>query len=127
MIPTNEGMVFECLTDSKVITISEDMLFATLRKIIFDGNEGCKILIDLFCRQPIYVGDGCVVYNYIELKHDDDVGKTFFIYLEFSIKGPIELNITFGCSPDEILALLHKPRKPRTTDEIIALMHDESI
>jgi len=62
----------------------------------------------------------------MKLKHKDDVGKMFFIYPKFSIKGTIELNVTFERSPNEIFVLLHKPRKTRTTDEIIALMRDES-
>ena len=56
-----------------------------------------------FYRQPNYVGDGYVAYDCLELKHDADVGKMFFIYSEFSTKGSIELNATFKCSPYEIL------------------------
>jgi len=55
------------------------------------------------------------------------VRKIFFIYSEFNIKGPIQLNATFGHSLDEVLALLHKSRKSRMTDEIIALMRDEYV
>ena len=80
-----------------------------------------------FYRQSNYVGNGCVVYNCMELKHDNDVKKIFFIQLEYSSKGPIELNATFGRSPEEILAQLCKPRKPRMDDEIIAMMRDESM
>ena len=87
------------------------MLLVALRKMIFYANEGCKILIDLFYCQPIYVGDGCVAYDCMELKHDDGA--------KFSTKGLIEFNATFEHSPDEILVLLYKPR---TTDEIIALI-----
>ena len=39
MIPTDKGIVFECLTDPKVILITEDMLFAALRKAIFDAKR----------------------------------------------------------------------------------------
>jgi len=63
----------------------------------------------------------------MKLKHNDDAGKIFFIYLEFSTKDSFELNATFGHFSNEILALLYKPRKPRTPDEIIALMYDESV
>ncbi|KAH1193719.1 hypothetical protein GmHk_19G054698 [Glycine max] len=41
-------------------------------------------------------------------------------------KGLIELNANFGQSLDEILALMHKPMKPRSVDEIIALMRVKS-
>ncbi|KAG4915649.1 hypothetical protein JHK87_053206 [Glycine soja] len=67
-------------------------------------NGGCKILISVFYYQPNYVGDDCVAYNCMKLKHEDDVRKMFFIYLEYNSKGPIELNATFGHSREEILA-----------------------
>ena len=98
IILSYEGMVFECPSDSKVITISEDMSFDALRKTIFYVNEGCRILINLFYCQPIYIGDGCVKNDFMELKRDDDVRKVFFIYSEFSSKCSIELNATFGHS-----------------------------
>ena len=103
------------------------MLFDALCKTVMDAIEGCKILLHIFFRQPVYVGDGCVKYMCMELKRDDDVGKIFFIFLEFSSKSPIELNVTFGQSLDEILVLLRKSRKPRSIDHIIALMHDKSM
>ena len=84
MIPSYEGIIFECPSNPKVITISEDMSFDSLRKTIFDANRGSKILLNLFYIQPICVGDDCVEYDYMELKHDDNVRKMFFIYLEFS-------------------------------------------
>ncbi|RZB72651.1 hypothetical protein D0Y65_036758 [Glycine soja] len=120
-----QRIMFECPSDPKVITTSEDMSLAALRKTIFYGNRGCRILINVFYRQPIYVGDSCLEYNCMKLKCNNDVGKMFLICSEFSTKGPIKFNAIFGCSLDEILALLHKTRKSRTTDEIIALMHDE--
>ena len=116
-----------CPSNPKFITISENMFLATLRKIIFNANKGYKILINLVYRQPIYICDDCVEYDYMELKSDNDVSKMFFIYLVFSTKCPIELNATFGHFSDEILALLHKPRKPRTINEMIVLMCDESV
>ena len=61
----------------------------------------------------------------MKFKHDDDVRKIFFIFLEFSSKGLIELNATFGRFPDEVLTLSCKPRKLRYVDEIIALMRDK--
>ena len=109
MIATNKGIVFEFLTDPKVITITEDMSCASLKKTIFVANGGYKILINVFYHQPNYVSDGCVAYNCMKLKHNDDVGKIFFIYSEYSSKGSIKLNATFGCSPEEILAQLQKP------------------
>jgi len=60
----------------------------------------------------------------MELKHDDDVGKIFFIYLEFSSKCLTELNVTFDQSSNEILVLLRKPRKSRFANKIIALIRD---
>jgi len=58
IILTDEGILFECPSDAKVITISEDMSFVAFRKII-------------------YVDDGYVEYDCVELKCDDDVGKIF--------------------------------------------------
>ena len=58
----------------------------------------------------------------MKLERDNDMGKIFFIFSEFSRKGPIKLNANFGRSPNEILALLRKPMKPRFSNEIIALM-----
>jgi len=58
----------------------------------------------------------------MKLKHEDDVGKIFFIFLEFSNKVPIEFNANFGQFSDEILALIRKLMKPRSAKEIIALM-----
>ncbi|KAL5138910.1 hypothetical protein HKD37_10G028973 [Glycine soja] len=81
MIPSYEGIMFECSTNVKVITISEDISLDVLRKIMFDTTKGCIILFDLFYRQPIYIGDDYVEYDYMELKSDDDVRKIFFIYL----------------------------------------------
>ena len=80
------------------------MWFAALRKIYFYGNRGCRILINIFHGQLIYVGDVCVEYNCIELKWNNDVGKMFFVYLEFSTKGSIVLNETFERSPNETLS-----------------------
>ncbi|KAL5150730.1 hypothetical protein HKD37_13G037292 [Glycine soja] len=68
--------------------------------------------------------DGCVKYVCMELKCDDDVGKIFFVYSEFSTNGLIELNATFKRFLDEILVLLHKSR---IADESITLMPDESV
>jgi len=53
MIPTDEGIMFICLNDPKVIKISKDMSLVALRKTFFYANRGCRILIDLFYRQPI--------------------------------------------------------------------------
>lgn len=119
MIPSYEGIAFECSNGPKVITISENMSPDASRKTIFYTNEGYKILLDFFYRQSIYVSDDYVEYDCMKLKCDDDVEKIFFIYLKFSIKGPIELNETFRCFPYEMLVLLYEPRKLRTVDEII--------
>ena len=129
MIPSNEGIMFECSSSPKVIRISGDMSLATVGKTNFVANEGCKILINVFFfyHQPIYLGDGCVEYDCMKFKCDVDVGKMFFIYSKFSTKGLIELNKTFAHSSYEILALLLKSRKPRKTYEIIVLLYDEYV
>ncbi|KAH1194329.1 hypothetical protein GmHk_19G055152 [Glycine max] len=77
MIPTDKGIVFECLTDPKVILITEDMLFASLRKAIFDAKRRLQ-----------------------------NFNKCFLLStkLQYNSKGPIELNATFGHSREEILA-----------------------
>lgn len=54
----------------------------------------------------------------------DAAEKIFFIFLEFSSKSMIKLNVTFGRSQYEIIILL---RKPRFTDEIITLMRDKFV
>ncbi|KAL5152994.1 hypothetical protein HKD37_19G052617 [Glycine soja] len=48
-------------------------------------------------------------------------------FSEFSTKSPTKLNATFGRSRDGILALVHKPKKSRIPDEIIALMCDKFV
>ena len=63
----------------------------------------------------------------MKLKCNDDVENMFFIFLEFSSKGSIQFNATFGQSPDEVLASLCKPIKPRYVNEIIASMCDKSL
>ena len=54
IIPSDEGIMFESPSDPKVITISEDMSLAALRKKNFNANRGRRILINLFYRQSIY-------------------------------------------------------------------------
>ena len=39
IIPSDEGIMFQSLSDPKVITISDDMLLATLRNTIFTPTE----------------------------------------------------------------------------------------
>ncbi|KAH1199088.1 hypothetical protein GmHk_18G052528 [Glycine max] len=106
-----DGDIFHHLKGYSLNVLSENMSLDTLRKTIMST----------------IAGGGCVEYKYMELKHDDDVGKTFFIFSKFSNKGLVELNAIFGRSLDEIFALLHKPRNPRFAYEIIALMHDKSM
>lgn len=77
-----------------------------------------------FYHQPIYVGDDRVEFECMNLKHDDHVGKIFFIFSIFSTKCQIELNVMFGRFPNEIIAFVGKPMKPTSLDEIIHLMHD---
>lgn len=102
--------MFECSSGPKVITIIDNISRNVLRKMIFNANRDHKILLDIFYLQPIYVGNFYVEYGCIELNHDNDIGKMFFIYSEYSTKGLIVLNANFGCSPDEISVLLHKSR-----------------
>ena len=75
----------------------------------------------------MYIGDGCVEYEWMELEREDDVGKMFFIFSKFSSKDLVELNATFEQSLEEILVLLCKPMKTRFVDEIIVLMHDKPV
>ena len=60
MIWSSKEILFECPSSPKVITISEDMSLNALMKTNMDANGGCKILLGLFYRQIVYVGDGCV-------------------------------------------------------------------
>ena len=41
------------------------MLIVTLRKVVSDVIEGSRILFNIYYRQPIYVSDDCVEYNYL--------------------------------------------------------------
>lgn len=91
-----------------------------------DVIEGCIILLDLFYRQPVYIGDGYVEYECIEL-NTTMVWEKYFSSFRNVSKGLINLNATFSWSLDEVLTMLLKPRKPRSADEIIALMHDKCV
>ncbi|KAH1212660.1 hypothetical protein GmHk_14G040802 [Glycine max] len=88
MISSSEGILFECSSGLKVITISEDMSLDALRKTIMDLFTSTCLL---------------------------------------RVKGPIELHAMFDWSPDKILVLLCKTRKPRSVDDIITLMCDKSL
>ena len=96
MMSSSEWILFECPSSPKVIKITEDISIDALRKTIMDAIGSCKILLDLFYRQPIYVDDGCIEYECKELKCNNDMRKMIFICLEFSSKCLIELNVTFG-------------------------------
>jgi len=67
MISSTEGILFEC---PKVVTISENISLYVLRKTIMDAVRGCKISLDLFYHQPVYIGDSCVEEEYMELTRD---------------------------------------------------------
>ncbi|KAH1189715.1 hypothetical protein GmHk_20G057438 [Glycine max] len=96
MVPSYEGIMFECPSDPKVITINKVMSLVALRKIIFDANKGCKILINLFTvNQSTYVK---VVLNTIVWSSN----------VTMITEGPIELNAIFGHSPDETIALMRQ-------------------
>ncbi|KAH1253522.1 hypothetical protein GmHk_04G010153 [Glycine max] len=104
MISSSEKILFECPSVSKVVIISEDMLFDVLKKTIIDATGGCIFLLEYFKHQPIYVGNDCVKYNN---------------------KCLIELDATFDRYSNEIFVMLHKPRKPRFADETIVLVHEK--
>ena len=86
-------------------------------------SEVEEAYLTFFYHKLVYVGDGCVKYHSIELKDNNDVRNMFFIFSEFSSKEPIKLYAMVGQSPKDILGLLHKTRKPRFVEEIIALMY----
>jgi len=60
ILSSSKGILFECSSGPKVLIISKDMSLDALRKTIRDVIRGCKILLDLFYRQPVYIGDGSV-------------------------------------------------------------------
>jgi len=53
ILSTSEGILFECHSGPKFITISEDMSLDALRKIIMDAIEGCIILLDQLYHQHV--------------------------------------------------------------------------
>ena len=97
-----------------------------MRKFCFEENNyEChrrwkRLIWGFFYCKPVYVGNGCVEYDCMELKDDNKVGKMFFIFSQFSSKGSIKLHAIVALK--EIYALL---RKPRYAEEIIALMCDQ--
>ena len=103
MISSSEGIMFECPSGIKVITIGKDMSLDALMKTIIGVIRGCRILLYLFYRQLVYIGDYCAKYGCMELKNDDDMRKMFFIFLKFSSNCPIELNATFCRSLEKSL------------------------
>ena len=50
MIPSYKGVMFECPSGPKVITINKDMSLDVLRKTNFYANGCYRILLDLFYR-----------------------------------------------------------------------------
>ena len=81
VVSTFEGLLFECSNSPKFIKISEKMLFATLRKAVTDVIGGGRTYLRVFFyRKLVYVGDGCVEYNCVELKDNNEVGNIFFIF-----------------------------------------------
>ncbi|KAL5165385.1 hypothetical protein HKD37_18G050518 [Glycine soja] len=102
MVLASKEVLFNCPNGPKFIKISEEMSLPTLRKAITNAIKG----------------DGCMEYDCIELKDDNDVGKMFFIFSKFSSKRSIKLYPMVGQFAKEIFVLLHKPR---STEEIIAL------
>ena len=114
MIPLYEGILFECPSGPQFVIISDHMLLDALRKTIIDTIRGSEYYLIFFIVNQFFISDDCVEYNCMKVKRSDDVGKMFFIFLEFSSKCPIELNANFSRSSDEILALLCKPMKQRS-------------
>ena len=80
IILSSEGVWFKCPSYSEVVRISEDMSLDTLRKTITYSIEGSGILLNLFYRQLVYVGDGRVEYKCIELKRNDDEKILFHFF-----------------------------------------------
>ena len=64
-----------------------------MRKAITNIIRGGRSLFEVFYCKHVYVGDGCVEYDCLELKDNNDVGKSFFFFIfsEFSSKGLIKL------------------------------------
>lgn len=61
-----------------------------------DTIGGGRSLHDIFKRKHVYADDYCVEYNCLELKDHNDMGKIFFIFSQFSSKGPIKLYAMVG-------------------------------
>ena len=123
VVSTSKEVLFECPNSPKFIKISEEMSFVALRKVVIDVIEGGRRLFEgFFYHKHVYVGVGCVEFGCMELKDNNQVWKMFFIFLQISSKGLIELYSVVGRSPEKILVLLCKPRKPRLAKVIIALM-----
>ena len=51
-----------------------------LRKVAMDVIEGNRMLLDIHYCQHVYRGDGCVKYDCMELRDDNDVKKIFFLF-----------------------------------------------
>ena len=94
-------------------------------------NYGCyrrlqnftwSLLPPTFLRRWLFVE-----YKCMELKRDNNVGGNVFIFSKFNNKCQIELNATFGQFSYEILVLLRKSSKSRSTNEIIALMRNKFV
>jgi len=97
-------------------------LFVVLRKEIRNAIKGSKMLLNIFLWPTCICRYGCVEYDCMELKDNHDVRNIFFIFWEFCSERPIELYETFDRSLKEIFTLVHKPRKLRSTEEILALL-----
>lgn len=69
----------------KFIKISEEISFAALRKTVIDVVQGGRSLFEVFYCKHVYVGDGCVEYDCLELKDNNDVGKSFFFFYLFRV------------------------------------------
>lgn len=80
MIPTFEVVLFECPHGLKFIRIDVYMSLVALRKVAMDVIEGNRMLLDIHYCQHVYRGDGCVKYDCMELRDDNDVEKIFFLF-----------------------------------------------
>lgn len=86
ILSLSQRVLFECHSGPKIVTISEDISYDALRKKIMNVIGGCKILLDYFYRQLVYIGDGCVEYECMKLKRNDDEKKMFSSFWNLIVK-----------------------------------------
>jgi len=62
------------------------MLFAALRKAISYAIKCNKMLLDMYYYKLVYLGDGCIEYDYMKFKDDNDIENMFSIFWKFHSK-----------------------------------------